>query len=94
MGQKHATRNELAQAFIDMWLTLNFRVCGNTPVMGNSVVVDKRASRAQLHREIMNMKLEILGLLSKYQDLMHDEVNLNNRRCAKNKAKFADKNFL
>ena len=86
MRQKHATRNELAQALIDIWLTLNFRVCGNTPMMGNSIMLDKRASRAQLQREIFDMKLQILGLLSKYQDLMQDEVDLNNRRC---KARFA-----
>lgn len=86
MRQKHATRNELAQAFIDIWLTLNFRVCDNTPMMGNSIQIDKRASRAQLQREIFNMKLQILGLLSKYQNLMQDEVDLNNRRC---KARFA-----
>ena len=86
MRQKHATRNELAQAFIDIWLTLNFRVCANTPMMGNSIQIDKRASRAQLQREIFDMKLQILGLLSKYQNLMQDEVDLNNRRC---KARFA-----
>lgn len=86
MRQKHATRNELAQALIDIWLQLNFRVCGNTPMMRNSIQIDKRASRAQLQREIMDMKLQILGLLSKYQNLMQDEVDLNNRRCAKNKA--------
>lgn len=86
MRQKHATRNELAQALIDIWLQLNFRVCGNTPMMGNSIMLDKRASRAQLQREIFDMKLQILGLLSKYQDLMQDEVDLNNRRC---KARFA-----
>ena len=86
MRQKHATRNELAQALIDIWLQLNFRVCGNTPMMGNSIMLDKRASRAQLQREIFDMKLQILGLLSKYQNLMQDEVDLNNRRCAKNKA--------
>ena len=65
MRQKHATRNELAQALIDIWLTLNFRVCGNTPMMGNSIMLDKRASRAQLQREIFDMKLQILGLLTK-----------------------------
>lgn len=86
MRQKHATRNELAQALIDIWLQLNFRVCGNTPMMGNSIRIDKRASRAQLQREILDMKLQILGLLSKYQNLMQDEVDLNNRRC---KARFA-----
>lgn len=86
MRQKHATRNELAQAFIDIWLQLNFRVCGNTPMIGNSIQIDKRASRAQLQREIFDMKLQILGLLSKYQNLMQDEVDLNNRRC---KARFA-----
>lgn len=86
MRQKHATRNELAQAFIDIWLQLNFRVCGNTPMMGNPIRIDKRASRAQLQREIFDMKLQILGLLSKYQNLMQDEVDLNNRRC---KARFA-----
>ena len=86
MRQKHATRNELAQALIDIWLQLNFRVCGNTPMMGNSIMLDKRASRAQLQREIFDMKLQILGLLSKYQDLKQDEVDLNNRRC---KARFA-----
>ena len=86
MRQKHATRNELAQALIDIWLQLNFRVCGNTPMMRNSIQIDKRASRAQLQREIFDMKLQILGLLSKYQNLMQDEVDLNNRRCAKNKA--------
>ena len=86
MRQKHATRNELAQALIDIWLQLNFRVCGNTPMMGNSIMLDKRASRAQLQREIFDMKLQILGLLSKYQNLMQDEVDLNNRRC---KARFA-----
>lgn len=83
MKQKHATRNELAQAFIDIWLFLNFRVCGDTPVVGNPIVVNKRATRAELQDEILNMKIQISGLLHRYQELMDDEVELNNRRCIK-----------
>lgn len=83
MGQKHATRNELAQAFMDMWLQLNFRVCRANPDLDNPIAVDMRATREQLRWEIMDMKLQILGLLHQYQALMDDEVDLNNRRCAK-----------
>lgn len=83
MKQKHATRNELAQAFIDMWLFLNFRVCGGASVVDNPIVLNKRATRDQLQNEIFNMKLQISGLLHKYQALMTDEVELNNRRCMK-----------
>lgn len=83
MKQKHATRNELSQAFIDMWLVLNFRVCGGAPNARNPIVLNKRATRAELQNEIFNMKLQISGLLQKYQDLMTDEVELNNRRCIK-----------
>lgn len=83
MKQKHATRNELAQAFIDIWLQLNFRICDNTLLGDNPVVANTCATRAELQREILDIKLQISGLLDKYKNLMQDEVELNNRRCAR-----------
>ncbi|MCM1294517.1 MAG: hypothetical protein NC311_03075 [Muribaculaceae bacterium] len=87
MKQKHATRNELAQVFIDIWLRLNFSVCGdNGALFDADVVHDKklnRATRDQLRREITDIKLNIKSILYQYKSLMDDEVQMHNRRCDK-----------
>lgn len=84
MEQKHATRNDLARAFIDIWLRLNFTVCGNTPwdkYPPFSGYADPRATREQLRSEIFRLKSQINALLYQYKPLMDDEAILNNRRC-------------
>ncbi len=89
MAQKHATRNELAQALIDIWLQLDVHVCARKPGVASPVIVAPRATRDQLRHEILDIKLLVFGLLNKYKDLIDDEVILNNRRCAKRARRFA-----
>lgn len=86
MGQKHAMRNDLACAVIDMWVRLNSVICGNAPYNDTGVCVGNRQNRprrADLYCEIINMKSQINALLYQYNVLVDDEIEMCNCQCAK-----------